>query len=55
MNQSKPLIALLDDEPQFCKALGRLLVACAAHSPSYLLLDLHMPGTSGVEQNKRVV
>ena len=27
MKQSRPLIAVLDDEPQFCKALGRLLMA----------------------------
>jgi len=27
MKQSRPLIAVLDDEPQFCKALGRLLKA----------------------------
>jgi DNA-binding response OmpR family regulator len=25
MNESRPLIAVLDDEPQFCKALARLL------------------------------
>lgn len=25
MIQARPLIAVLDDEPQFCKALGRLL------------------------------
>jgi DNA-binding response OmpR family regulator len=25
MNEARPLIAVLDDEPQFCKALGRLL------------------------------
>jgi len=25
MNQTRPLIAVLDDEPQFCKALARLL------------------------------
>jgi len=25
MNQTRPLIAVLDDEPQMCKALGRLL------------------------------
>jgi len=25
MNKTRPLIAVVDDEPQFCKALGRLL------------------------------
>jgi FixJ family two-component response regulator len=25
MNETRPLIAVLDDEPQFCKALARLL------------------------------
>jgi len=25
MDRTRPLIAVLDDEPQFCKALGRLL------------------------------
>jgi two-component system response regulator FixJ len=71
MNQAGPLIALLDDEPQFCKALGRLLkthgyeveafargedllVACTAHLPSCLLLDLHMPGISGFDVLERL-
>jgi FixJ family two-component response regulator len=71
MNRTGPLIALLDDEPQFCKALGRLLkthgyeveaftcgedllAACTAHSPSCLLLDLHMPGISGFEVLERL-
>jgi len=55
VDQTRPLIALLDDEPQFCKALVRLLkthgftvvtfirgevAACALRLPNCLLLDL---------------
>jgi FixJ family two-component response regulator len=66
MSPSLPSIAVLDDEPGFRQALGRLLkthgfdvepfasggefIAAASQRPfACLLLDLHMPGTTGFD------
>ena len=37
MNQSPPLIAVLDDEPHMCKALSRLLKTCGFEVMTFAL------------------
>jgi DNA-binding response OmpR family regulator len=60
----KPLLFIVDDEPEICQFLGRLLegdfrVLCASsaaeafelldrHSPDAILADVHMPGENGI-------
>jgi FixJ family two-component response regulator len=66
MASTRPLIAVVDDDPSVCKALRRLIAASkfdavgfasgeiflrdqAAHSANCIVLDLHMPGLSGID------
>jgi FixJ family two-component response regulator len=65
MSPTRPLIAIVDDDPSVCKALRRLIASkfdavtfasgeiflrdYAAHRPNCIVLDLHMPGLGGIE------
>jgi sugar phosphate isomerase/epimerase len=63
MEQTRPLIAVLDDEPQFCKALARLLkthgfeVVTFTHGEEFLeacasrLLDVHLKDVTAANQD----
>jgi FixJ family two-component response regulator len=64
--EERPLVAVVDDDPAVCKAIGRLIAKSKldvvtltsgqrlldllrVRRPDCLLLDLHMPGLSGLD------
>ena len=66
LSEKRPLVAVVDDDPAICKAIGRLITkskfdvvtfTCGqklldmlqVRRPNCLLLDLHMPGLSGLD------
>jgi FixJ family two-component response regulator len=66
LSEKRPLVAVVDDDPAICKAIGRLITkskfdvmtfTCGqklldmlqVRQPNCLLLDLHMPGLSGLD------
>jgi FixJ family two-component response regulator len=66
LSDKRPLVAVVDDDPAICKAVGRLiskskfdavtftsgqklLDLLQVRRPDCLLLDLHMPGLSGLD------
>jgi FixJ family two-component response regulator len=66
LSEKRPLIAVVDDDPAICKAIGRLLTkskfdvvtfnsgqklldTLQVRRPNCLLLDVHMPGLSGLD------
>lgn len=72
MTVPRTRVAVVDDDPSFCRALGRLLRASgfevllysnaeeflsrpAGESPDCAVLDIHMPGISGVELRQRLL
>jgi FixJ family two-component response regulator len=71
VKSADPCIAVVDDEPSVCTALGRLLrladyqvatfgsgeallVSLAARVPDCAILDVHMPGLSGLDVGARL-
>lgn len=72
MATSKPLIAVVDDDPSVVRSVARLLrsvgyevsafssaqeflVSLATSLPECLVLDVHMPGMSGLELQSRLL
>lgn len=74
MSDPRTMIAIVDDEPSVCRALGRLvrihglraemfargheflarLEEDESFKPDCVLLDIHMPGMSGIEVERRL-
>ena len=74
MVRTQTMIAIVDDEPSVCRALGRLVRINGLHAelfatgheflarleedesfqPDCVLLDIHMPGVSGIEVERRL-
>lgn len=74
MVHPRTMIAIVDDEPSVCRALGRLVRINGLHAelfargheflarleedesfkPDCVLLDIHMPGVSGIEVERRL-